>query len=219
VDKIAFLNARTVDWPLVHIMLNHFPIILTVAGTAALLLATFRGQRASWLYGTISLTLAAVTVIPTYFTGAPAEHALNRPWYVARGAIHTHEDAARIASILVVIGGLVAVVAWRRLVRYPREVRMPGALRTALLVTALAASVSIGYTSWLGGRIVHDAPVLQGPAPAGYVRPDSTPRLAPAPPTPATAATPAATSPVTPPADSAAPPAATMNPVPARPQR
>jgi uncharacterized membrane protein len=213
VDKIAFLNARTVDWPLVHIMLNHFPIILTVAGTAALLLATFRGQRASWLYGTISLTLAAVTVIPTYFTGAPAEHALNRPWYVARGAIHTHEDAARIASILVVIAGLVAVVAWRRLVRYPREVRMPGALRIALLVTALAASTSIGYTSWLGGRIVHDAPVLQGPAPAGYVRPDSTPPLAPAP------AAPAVTTPVPPPADSAAPPAATVSPVPARPQR
>lgn len=178
-DKIAFLDARAVDWPHVHILLNHFPIILAVVGTAALLLATVRGQRASWLYGTISLTLAAVTVIPTYFTGEPAEHALARPWYVTRGAIGTHEDAARIAAILVVIAGLVAVIAWRRLVRYPREVRMPGALRTALLVTALAASGSIGYAAWLGGRIIHDAPVLQGPAPAGYVRPDSLARPAP----------------------------------------
>jgi uncharacterized membrane protein len=209
VEKIALLDGRTVDWPLVHIMLNHFPIILAVTGTAALLLAALRGQRASWLYGTISLALAAVTVIPTYFTGEPAEHALNRPWYVARGVIHTHEDAAKISAILVLIAGLVAVVGWRRLVRYPREVRMPGSLRTALLLTALAASISIGYASWLGGRIVHEAPALRGPAPAGYVRPDSTPRPAPAP------VAPPVTAPVLAPADSAAP-TATVSPAPAR---
>jgi uncharacterized membrane protein len=209
VEKIALLDGRTVDWPLVHIMINHFPIILTVTGTAALLLATLRGQRASWLYGTISLALAAVSVIPTYFTGAPAERALNRPWYVARGAIHSHEDAAQIAAILVVVAGLVAVVAWRRLVRYPREVRMPGALRAALLVTALGASASIGYASWLGGRIIHDAPVLLGPPPAGYVRPDSVVRGAPKPVAPVSP--PAMT-----PADSAAP-STTASPAPARP--
>jgi uncharacterized membrane protein len=185
VQKIALLDGRTVDWPLVHITINHFPIILAVMGTAAVLLATFRGQRTSWLYGTISLAMAAVTVIPTYFTGGPAEHALARPWYVSRGVIHTHEDAARIAAILVLVAGLVAVVAWRRLVRYPREVRMPGALRTALLVTALAATASIGYASWLGGRIVHDAPVLQGPPPPGYPRADSATSRAPSAPAPA----------------------------------
>src|SRR3982751_798917 len=154
-------------------MVNHFPVILVMVGTFAILLAMLRGQRASWLYGTISLAMAAVTVIPTYFTGEPAEHALARPWYVPRGVIHTHEDAARISAILVVVAGLVAVVAWRRLVRYPRAVRMPGALRISLLVTALAASGAIGYASWLGGRIVHDAPVLRGPPPPGYAPPDS----------------------------------------------
>jgi uncharacterized membrane protein len=213
VEKIAFLDGRTVDWPLVHITINHFPIILAVMGTAALLLATFRGQRASWLYGTISLALAAVTVIPTYFTGAPAEHALARPWYVPRGVIHTHEDAARISAILVVVAGLVAVVAWRRLVRYPREVRMPGALRTSLLVTALAASGSIGYASWLGGRIVHDAPVLHGPPPPGFARPDSGAGRAALPPT----QIPPVVSPSTIRTDSAAiPPATTVSPAPAR---
>lgn len=210
-DKIALLDVRTVDWPLVHITINHFPIILTVMGTAALLLASLRGQRASWLYGTISLAMAAVTVIPTYFTGGPAERGLNRPWYVARGAIHSHEDAARIAAILVVVAGLVAVVAWRRLVRYPREVRMPGALRSALLLTGLAASASVGYASWLGGRIIHDAPVLQGPPVAGYVRPDSGGVRRPP------AAVVPATQPAAAPADSPPPPATTASPAPARP--
>jgi uncharacterized membrane protein len=174
VDRFS-LAGRTVDWPHVHIMVNHFPVILVMVGTFAILLAMLRGQRASWLYGTISLALAAVAVIPTYFSGEPAEHALNRPWYIARGVIHTHEDAAKISAILVIVAGLVGIVAWRRLVRYPREVKMPGALRTALLVTSVAASASIGYASWLGGQIMHDAPALQGPPPPGYVVPGTRP--------------------------------------------
>ena len=175
-------------------MVNHFPVILAMVGTFAIVLAVLRGQRASWLYGTISLALAAVTVIPTYFSGEPAEHALNRPWYIARGVIHTHEDAARISAILVVVAGLVGIVAWRRLIRYPREVKMPGALRTTLLLTSLAASASIGYASWLGGRIVHDAPALQGPPPAGFTAPGAAAPATPLPlPAPAMDTTPIST--------------------------
>ena len=43
---------------------------------------------------------------------------------------------------------------------------MPVGLRTAIVVTSVAAAGGIGYTSWLGGRIVHDAPGLVGPRPA-----------------------------------------------------
>ena len=184
-------------------MINHFPIILATMGALAVLLAVVRGQRGIWLYATVSLTLAALTVIPTYFTGEPAEEALNRPWYVARGAMHTHEDAAKISAILVLLAGAVALVAWRRLVRYPREVRMPGGLRAALVVTSLAAAGAIGYASLLGGRIIHDAPVLQGPAPAGYAMPGQAPAGAASPirdttnPAPAVAAPPAAAAPGT----------------------
>ncbi len=187
------------DWAHIHIMINHFPVILTVMGAGAVLLAVGRPRRGIWLYAAVSLAMAALTVIPTYFTGEPAEAALNRPWYVARGAIHTHENAAKVAALLVVLAGLVALVAWRRLVRYPRELRMPGGLRAAVVATSLAAAAAIGYASLLGGRIVHDAPALQGPAPAGYVNPGALPATlpataAPAPSIPAPATTPGTTS-------------------------
>ena len=152
------------DWDLIHTMISQFPVVLVVTGALAVLLATVRGRRGIWLYATASLTLAAVTLIPAYFTGPPAEHPSRRPWYVALGGIHTHEDAARLAALLGVLTGLIALFAWRRLVRYPREVRMPGSLRSALLVTSLAAAISIGYASWLGERMGHDAPALPGPA-------------------------------------------------------
>jgi uncharacterized membrane protein len=170
------------DWAHIHILINHFPVILVTTGALATILAMLLQRRGVWLYATVSLTLAGITVVPTYFTGEPADHALNDPWYVAKEAIHSHEQAAKIASLLTLLAALVAVVAWRRLVRYPREVRMPGGLRTAIVVTSVAAAAGIGYTSWLGGRIVHDAPGLAGPRPT----------------TPQGSAAPATTSPPTP---------------------
>jgi uncharacterized membrane protein len=159
------------DWPHIHIMINHFPVILVALGTATAVLGLLVRRRGIWMYATASLTLAAVAVIPTYLTGPQAEHALNRPWYVARGAIHDHESSALISAVLVVLAGLIAAYAWRRLVRYHREASLPGLLRGAVLVTSLAATASIFYTSLLGGKIIHESPVLTGPRPAGFAAP------------------------------------------------
>jgi uncharacterized membrane protein len=158
------------DWPHIHIAINHFPIILALVGTVSALLGLVTGRRGLWQYGAASLTIAAITVIPTYFTGAPAEHALDHPWWAARGAVHAHEESALISTILVVLAGIASAIAWRRTVRYPRELSLPGWLRAAVIVTALAGSASIAYTSLLGGDIVHEAPVLKGPAPSPVPR-------------------------------------------------
>jgi NO-binding membrane sensor protein with MHYT domain len=159
------------DWAHIHIALNHFPIILAVMGAAAAVLATLRPRRGAWMYSAASLTLAGVTVVPTYFTGEPAAKFLARPWYIARGSIHDHESSALISTILIGVAALIAAVAWRRMVRYPRETSLPGALRSALLVGSIVASAHIFYTSLLGGRIIHDSEILRGPRPAGIPEP------------------------------------------------
>jgi uncharacterized membrane protein len=163
------------DWPHVHIMINHFPLILAVMGALAALLGLVRSRRGVWIYACASLTLAAITVVPTYFTGEPAEEGLHRPWYISRAAFHEHEVAARFAAILVGVAWLVALVAWRRLVRYPRELSLPVGLRAAVVITALVAAGAIGYTSLLGGYIMHDAPGLKGAPPAGITVPGPVP--------------------------------------------
>jgi uncharacterized membrane protein len=155
------------DWAHIHIALNHFPIILAVMGALAAVLATLVPRRGTWMYAATSLTLAGLLVVPTYFTGEPAEHALNRPWYITRGTIHSHEESAIISAVLVGVVALFGAFAWRRMVRYPRETSLPGSLRTVLLVGSLAAAGHIFYTSLLGGRIVHDSAILRGPRPAG----------------------------------------------------
>ena len=163
------------DWAKIHLLLNHFPIILEVVGAAAVIIAILRPRRGTWMYAAASLTLAGVTVIPTYFTGPPAEHTLNRPWYVAQGSIHNHEESALISAILVSVVALIAAFAWRRMVRYPRETSLPGALRGVLLAGSMIASAHVFYTSLLGGRIVHDSPILQGPRPEGIPAPPPRP--------------------------------------------
>lgn len=165
------MDWNRIDWPLVHIALNHFPLILTVIGTLGAILGSARDKRGVWLYSTISLALAAIFAIPTFITGRLAEAMLKRPWWVAPGAVHAHEDAALIATVVVAVAGLVAALAWRRLIRYPRELALPGALRSLVLVTSLAATGAMGYAALLGGRIVHGAPVLEGPAPSGLAQP------------------------------------------------
>jgi uncharacterized membrane protein len=159
------MNSYVPDWPQIHLLINHFPVILAVTGALVALLGVMRSRRGVWMYACASLTLAAVTVIPAYFTGKPAAHFLSRRWYITPASIRTHEEAALVASILVGLAGLVALVAWRRLVRYPRELSLPAGLRGAVVITAILAAVAMGYAAVLGSDIIHDAPGLAGPRP------------------------------------------------------
>jgi uncharacterized membrane protein len=190
------------DWAHIHLALNHFPIILSIMGALAAILATLVPRRGTWMYAATSLTLAGLFVIPTYFTGEPAEEVLARPWYITRGTIQDHEGAALISAGLVGVVALIAALTWRRMVRYPRETSLPGALRNAMLVGSMIASAHIFYTSLLGGRIVHDSDVLRGPRPAGIPappsRPDTATRQTPAS-LPSTPSVTPQTAPVTPP--------------------
>ena len=155
------MTGRVIDWVMVHVVLTLFPAALSITGALAALLALSRARRGIWLYCTVSLTLAALVVIPGYFSGILAESVVVGPRYADPALVRTHAQAARIAAVLVVIAGLVAVVVWRRLVRYPRELRLPGALRTTLVVSAIAAAAAVGYGWALGARIVHD-PATRG---------------------------------------------------------
>lgn len=124
-----------------HILINQVPVVLALTGTFALVFAMFRARHGIWMYATASLSLAAITILPTYFTGGLAARALGGPFMPSPSA-EGHQLLARAAALLIVVAGLVATVAWRRLVRYPRELRMPWSLRAALVVTALSAAIA-----------------------------------------------------------------------------
>lgn len=156
------------DWPHIHLLINHFPIILSVMGAVAVVVALVMRSRGVWLYAVASLTVMGLSAYPTHFTGDEADHALNDPWYIVKGAIDRHDDAAGWALWLMLITGVIAAYAWWRALRKDRDAQQaPVWLRIAVLVGSLLSLAAVTRTSLLGGEIVHGSKILLGPAPSG----------------------------------------------------
>ena len=73
----------------------------------------------------------------------------------------------KIAMIVVLIVGAFAAYSWWRSLKRPADL-IPGWMRAGVIVGALAATGTVAYTAYLGGKIIHEAPVLGLPqAPPG----------------------------------------------------
>ncbi|MFL5464325.1 MAG: hypothetical protein ACJ8AB_05210 [Gemmatimonadaceae bacterium] len=155
------------SWPYAHLLINHFPVVLSVCALATTALALLLGRRGLWLTAMGSLTVAGLFAYPVHLTGEKAGDALNNPWYVHAGAIEAHDDAARIAMIVILLAGAFAAYSWWRTVKRPSEL-LPGWMRLGVALWSLAAVGTVTYTAYLGGKIIHESPVLQlKQAPAG----------------------------------------------------
>ncbi len=148
------------SWPYAHLVINHFPVVLSVSALAVAILALLLSRRGLWLTAMGALAVAGVFVYPVHFTGNKADQALNDPWYVHPGAIEAHDDDARWAMWVVLIAGAFAAYSWWRSLKRPAEA-IPGWMRAGIVVGALLAVSVVARTAYLGGKIVHEAPVLQ----------------------------------------------------------
>jgi hypothetical protein len=150
----------TIDWPYAHILINHFPVVLSVVALGV-------GRRGAWLSAMGALTLAGVSVYPVYFTGNQADHALNDPWYIKHGTIEAHDAAAGWTLWVILIFGAFAAYSWWRSLKRPAE-GIPVWMRAGVVIGSILAASTVARTSYLGGEIIHDSPVLQlKDAPAG----------------------------------------------------
>lgn len=158
------------NWPYIHTIVNHFPIILTVVGSAALALALLVRRRAVWLYALATLTLAGIGIYPAFLTGDEAQDALRHTWYVVHDAVEEHEGSADYALWSILALGAVSAYAWWRMTRREVTLLPPVWLRTVLAILAALGLSIIVRTAYLGGQIVHESPRLAAP-PAGTPAP------------------------------------------------
>jgi uncharacterized membrane protein len=169
----------TLTWPFVHLLVNHFPVVLAVVALVVALGAAVTNRRALWLNAMATLTAAGLVVYPVHITGDQADHALHDPWYIKRGVIDAHDTAAGIATWIILVTGIIAAYGLWRALKHRDEI-IPKWIRAGVLVGAIAGFGAVAYAAYLGGKIVHDAPVLQLPeAPPGLppgiaTPPDST---------------------------------------------
>jgi uncharacterized membrane protein len=194
------------SWPSLHALINHFPIVLTVIGALAILLATLHERRAIWMYALSTLTLAGVTIYPATLTGQRAARAVRHAWYIAPGAINAHLSAANVTLWVVGATGLLALIALFTLAR-TRDATSPAkGFRVLVGLGALLSISAVAYTGYLGGKIVIESPVLESPTP-----PPPVIQTVPA----GTTLQPAAGQPMTQPAASPGLPVPTQQPTPA----
>ncbi|HKN66123.1 MAG TPA: hypothetical protein VJW73_07585 [Gemmatimonadaceae bacterium] len=152
------------NWPYVHTLINHFPIILMVVGTGVLLLALIVRRRGLWLYALATLTLAGLSIYPAFFTGDQAADAVRNTWYIVRSMVEEHDAAAGYALVSVLLAGAVSAYTWWRMLRREVTTLPPVWLRVVVAVIAVWALSVVARTAYLGGQIVHDSPKLVTPA-------------------------------------------------------
>lgn len=137
----------------VHLMLNHMPLLGTLA--AALLLGWGLVRRAPEVLrvGLIAAVLVALLTIPVYLTGEPAEHALrDRIPDMDRDIAHEHEERGELTFIVMLVtGALGAVALWRG-----RVAGEPGRGWSGLVCAALVVCFALfAWTALIGGQIRH----------------------------------------------------------------
>jgi len=176
------------DGAYIHIVINHFPIILALLGAGAAVASFIWRRRALWLYAVASLTLAGLSIYPVKLTGDMAEESMEKMPYVSRRTIHAHEEAGEIAMWVLLATGVVSAYAWwRALQSAPRDETFatPPWLRALVTIGALASVGATSYAAKLSDPIMHYSPQLPhppapgipavAPPPAAATAPSATP--------------------------------------------
>lgn len=135
----------------VHLILNHIPVVGIPIALAFLAFGYFRANAGAERFALATLIAIAALTVPTYLTGEPAEKRVEHEPGVAESWIEEHEDSAELSLILTELTGVLAISALA--IRGNERTRRYAVLGT--MGAALAASLSLGYTANLGGKIRH----------------------------------------------------------------
>jgi uncharacterized membrane protein len=155
------------NWPHIHLLLNHVPVLGVLFGLILAVVAFWLNHAelkkiALW----VSLVAGAAAGL-VYFTGEQAEEALLRAPGIPQPLVLAHDDAAFYAVVAAVVLAVLSVVA---LVLMRRKARWPGWLAPAWFLVAVLTAGLISWTANLGGRIRH--PEIASTATQAPVAPD-----------------------------------------------
>lgn len=149
----------------VHLALNHLPIGLVVVGAPLLLAAILRKSNELKAAASIVLLFSALTAIPVFLSGEPAEEIVEHRAGVSEGIIHEHEEAAELSLILIEVIGVLVLAAWLfERFRAP----LPPAVWFGILGLTLVSLGLFIRTAHLGGLIRHEE-IRSGFAPSAEV--------------------------------------------------
>jgi len=138
------------NWPHVHLLLNHVPVLGTIFGLALLAWGLVRRNSTLERAALVTFVLIALAAIPAYFTGGAAEESVGHIAGMSDSAIEAHEEVALLALIGIELLGAVALGT----LLLARS-RFAILLTRSVLALALTTTALMTWTANLGGRIRH----------------------------------------------------------------
>lgn len=149
----------------VHLAVNHFPVVGVLIGALVLWTGTLIKIGAVKRTGLAIILFAALTAIPAYFSGEPAEAIIEDRPLVSESWIESHEEAADTAFALTGVLGLSAAIALASTrIRGLGKLEKP-TTRLAI-VFSLLAFAALARAAHRGGLIRHDELRDQGATPS-----------------------------------------------------
>ncbi len=141
-----------INWPHVHLIINHFPVVGVLGGILLLVYALIRKSEEVKMVSLGLFVLIALMTIAVFFTGQAAEDAVKRLPGVTEGYIGRHEEMADLSIVLMEILGVLALTG---LVLLKRFGAIPKVVVLLVLVMSLITAAVVGFTANLGGQIRH----------------------------------------------------------------
>jgi hypothetical protein len=136
----------------VHIVLNHVPSLGSIAGLLLLAAGIYRKDEGIKQFAYGVLVLITIAVLPTYVTGAEAQHIVDKSPSYSAGMVQLHQNAAMITLLAMTATGM---FAWLGLWEYRRHGRSGSLTTMVTLVATMAAVGCVLVTASIGGKINH----------------------------------------------------------------
>lgn len=151
-----------------HLILNHFPIIGTILGTAVMAYGYYTQSLSTQRAALMIWVAMAAIAIPVFLTGEPAEERVENLPGISEAIIEMHEEAAEMAIWVMEALGLLSLAAL--LLGYKKESTGKTLIGLSFVLSLIAFAL-MARTGYLGGQIRHteirsgaaaEMPVKQG---------------------------------------------------------
>lgn len=140
------------NYPHLHLLLNHIPILLPLFAIPVLIWGIVKKQEQLARLAYIAFIVAAVVTAPVFYAGEETEDVIEDIAPDSKSFIHDHEDAAEWARISVIVTGLFSIggLFWSI-----KKKSNPTWLMYTVLVLSLVTSGTMAWTALTGGEIRH----------------------------------------------------------------
>ena len=140
------------DFPHLHLLLNHLPIIGTLIGVGLFVISFLVKTEDLWRSSLVVFVLMALLTIPTFITGVGAHEKMVNDPSVSNALIQRHEGAAELAVWFMEITGALAVIGlWQS----DGKASPPRWNTIAILVFSFVTVALMARTGNTGGEIRH----------------------------------------------------------------